>query len=252
MCPFSILLNLNNVDDKTIIPEWLMKPPKINYVSETEGIIDVQINEGRGDMPEEYVSKYATKGVPTRGAKGDVVLVGIDHLHPENAVTMGALIKMYNHVSKKGEIPIFNAVHNNFILPLVLKNFSTKSCSVLGISKVKAVDKDSDNEEIENEEYVNPNLIDKFNRRWDELVITGKDVKEEDYQKTMSLKEFCDRYDAKWSKVGDANESCLHLTIRRETFSETHYLIRLIPHLSSARANPKSSKYWMYCKHMCL
>ena len=27
---------------------------------------------------------------------------------------------------------------------------------------------------------------------------------------------------------------------------------RLVPHLSCARANPKSAKYWLYCKHLCL
>ena len=205
-----------------------------------------------GELPEEYATKYVTKGVPKRGAKGDIVLVGMEHLQPENAVTMGVFTKMYNHVSRKGPLPIFNVVHNNFGIPLAFKNFNTKSCSVLGISTLQSASKDKDDQDNENDEYVNPSLIEKFDRRWDDEVITGKEVKEDDLKKNMSLKEFCDRFEAKWSKAPESNTSCLHLTIRRESFSDTHYPIRLVPHLSCARANPRSAKYWMYCKHLCL
>ena len=84
------------------------------------------------------------------------------------------------------------------------------------------------------------------------MVITGKEVKEEDFRKYMSLKEFCDRFEAKWAKQSDTETSSLHLTIRSETFGNTHKPIRLVPHLSCARANPRSAKYWLYCKHLCL
>ena len=144
-CPFAILLNLNNVDDKAIIPEWLIKRPKVCWV---EGTPTIQLNiMSSGDMPEEYTSKYVTKGVPKRGAKGDIVLVGMEHLQPENAVTMGCFTKMYNHVSHKGPLPIFNVVHNNFGIPLTFKNFNVKSCSVLGISKLQSASKNQDEKE---------------------------------------------------------------------------------------------------------
>ena len=203
-------------------------------------------------MPGEYSGKYMTKGVPKRGTKGDVVLAGLQPLQPENAVTMGVFQRMYNHVNQKGPIPIFNVVHNNFDIPLTFKNFNTKSCSVLGISKLRSSNQDTDEDTTENEEYVNPSLLDKFDRRWDEVVQTGKDVKEEEFRKDISLREFCDRFESKICKIPETNDRCLHLTIRRETFSDIHHPIRLIPHLSTARANPKSAKYWMYCKHLCL
>ena len=93
---------------------------------------------------------------------------------------------------------------------------------VLGISKLQSASKNQDEKENENDEYVSPSLIEKFDRRWDDVVITGKDVKEEDFRKDMSLKEFCDRFDSKRAKLQDADTPCLHLTIKRETFDNAH------------------------------
>ena len=71
-CPFSILLNLNNVDDKIIVPQWLAKSPKVYWDCEGEKRINVVLNfTSNGDMAAEYVTKYMTKGIPKRGAKGD-------------------------------------------------------------------------------------------------------------------------------------------------------------------------------------
>ena len=164
------------------------------------------------------------------------------HLEPENAVTTGVFTKMYNSVSSKGPLPIFNVVHNNCNIPLVFNNFTTKSCSVLGIAKLQSANQDQEDEGNENKEYVNPSLIDKFDRRWDDVVITGKDVKEEDFRKCMSLNEFCDRFDAKWSRKKDSDGSYLHLAIRRESFNENNYAIRLIPNLTSARSEEHTSE----------
>ena len=47
-------------------------------------------------------------------------------LSSENAVTTGVFAKMYNKVSSTGPIPIFNVVHNNLNLPLVIKKFEKK------------------------------------------------------------------------------------------------------------------------------
>ena len=68
-CKFAALLNLNNIDDKAIVEEWLMRIPKIEKVSEF-GHIKIILNKMKGgQLPEEYSSKYLTKGVPTRGTK---------------------------------------------------------------------------------------------------------------------------------------------------------------------------------------
>ena len=134
-CPFSILLNLNNVDDKIVLPEWLLKPPKISWEGIDSPIIEINIMSN-GELPEDYLTKYIVKGRPKRGAKGEIVVAAYENLQPENAITTGVLAKMYNQVCSKGPIPIFNVVHNNLNLPLVVKNFNTKACSVLGISLV--------------------------------------------------------------------------------------------------------------------
>ena len=148
-CPFAILLNLNNVDDKIVLPEWLLKPPKIIWDG-TE-ILSVEINiTSNGELPEDYLTKYIVKGQPKRGAKGEVMVAAYEKLEPENAVTTGVFAKMYNRVSSKGPIPIFNVVHNNLNLPLVMKNFETKACSVLGISTIANSNNESIEEDIDN------------------------------------------------------------------------------------------------------
>ena len=53
-------------------------------------------------------------------------MAAYEKLDPENAVTTGVFAKMYNRVSSKGPIPIFNVVHNNLNLPLVIKILKQK------------------------------------------------------------------------------------------------------------------------------
>ena len=143
-------------------------------------------------------------------------------------------------------------VHNNLNLPLVVKNFETKACSVLGISTIANSNGESIEEDIDNKEYINPSLIEKFDRRWDEEVKFGRLVRRDEFRRVMSLKEFCDRYEGNWAKDTETNEKVLYLIARREVFNDIHHPVRLVPHLEIARANPKSAKHWLYCKHLCL
>ena len=69
--------------------------------------------------------------------KGDILLACVQRMEPENEVNMGTFTKINNFVNKRGNIPIFNAVHGNLKLPLVFQNFNIKECSVLGLSQVK-------------------------------------------------------------------------------------------------------------------
>ena len=197
------------------------------------------------------MNKYVTKGVPTRGTKGDVLLACVQHLNPENNINMGVLQKMNNVVNRKGPIPIFNVVHNNMKLPLVFKNFNLKECSVLGISKIKNRNEESDTNTID-DDYISPNLIAKFDKRLDPVVKFGKLVRECDFKKDMSLMEFCDRYETKFVKDPETNDNILYLSLRRDQFAGIHNAIRLVPHLTAAKANPKNKKYWLYCRHLSL
>ena len=250
-CKFAILLNLNNVDDKLIVEEWLIKPPKVKWVSREKGAQITLAKMKGGQLPEEYTVKYLTKGVPARGAKGDVILACVETLEPENAVNMGVFTKMNNFVNRKGPIPIFNVVHNNMKLPLVLKNFNLKECSVLGLSQVKKANPSEEND-LNDADYITLGLIDKFNGRLDRVVKCGKLVREADFKREMALKEFCDRYEAKFIKDPETNDEILYLSVRRNQYADVHNGIRLIPHLSTARANPKAKNYWLYCRHLCL
>ena len=95
VCPFSLLLNLNNVDDKLLLDEFLLKTPKIEWVPVSEGIVKIRLYVMKsGDLLAEYILKYTTKGVPNRETKGDVLLAAIQNLEPENAVNMGTFSKL--------------------------------------------------------------------------------------------------------------------------------------------------------------
>ena len=105
---------------------------------------------------------------------------------------------------------------------------------------------------ITDDDYITPGLMDKFDKRLDTVVKYGKLVRECDFRKDLSLKEFCDRFETKFVKDPDSHEEILYLSFRRDQFAGVHNAIRLVPHLSTARANPKHKKYWIYCKHLCL
>ena len=160
---------------------------------------------------------------------------------------MGVFQRANNFVNRKGPIPIFNVVHNNMRLPLVFKNFNVKDCSVLGISKIKTRNQFIDTI-ITDDDYITPGLMDKFDKRLDTVVKYGKLVRECDFRKDLSLKEFCDRFETKFVRDPDSHEEILYLSLRRDQFAGVHNAIRLVPHLSTARANPKHKKYWMYFK----
>ena len=52
-------------------------------------------------------------------------------------------------------------------IPLVFKNFSTKTCSVLGISKIRAQNEEIRDNISGNADYIHRSLIDKFGMRWE-------------------------------------------------------------------------------------
>ena len=65
---------------------------------------------------------------------------------------------------------------------------------MLGISTIANSNGENIEEDIDNKEYINPSLIEKFDRRWDEEVKFGRLVRRDEFRRVMSLKEFCDRY----------------------------------------------------------
>ena len=148
-------------------------------------------------------------------------------------------------------MPSFEVAHGNLRLPPVLTNFFTKTCSVLGIQKILTKGQDSDGVETEEQGYVNPSQIKKFDSRWDDVVFTGKGIIETEYRKPMPLWEFRDKFESNWKKDRDTGESHLFLTFRRESFNGMRYPTRLVPRLTSARANPKNKYHWLYCMHFC-
>ena len=161
---------------------------------------------------------------------------------------------MYNKVSQTGRQPIFQCVHKNLQLPLVINNFDCRECSVLGISKVVQEvtgSKDNDKKEPMGIEYAMPSLLERFDSRWDSTVSHARNIKNADFRQEMSLKEFCDKFTSRWATGGDEASSHLHLSERRDCTETFYYPIRLKPHLTK-KANPTSATYWLYCKYLCL
>ena len=182
-CPFSLPFNLHNVDDKAVVPSWISKKPTIKWQVEGNKLIPKLCLhlDMDGEIVGEYCAKYASKPTQPRTSHGDMMIAAMENLQPENAVTTGIFSRMYNKVSQKGPQPIFQCVHKNLQLPLVIKNFDCRECSVLGISKVvqkTTGSKDNDKEEPMGIEYAMPSLLERFDRRWD-TVSHGQNIKKQ-------------------------------------------------------------------------
>ena len=84
--------------------------------------------------------------MPEAGQLGECA--GVKFYHHQAHYQM----KIPIYIRHKGPIPIFNVVHNNLNLPLVLMNFNTKACSVLGISLLASSNQECNEEDIENKD----------------------------------------------------------------------------------------------------
>ena len=258
--PFALLFNLNNIDGKALVPAWLRKKPLLTKWTlnkqKNQWEATVEVNESDYDLAD-YIAKYASKACVPPKTKGNVLLASSAKLQPENAITTGTMTKVYNKVSDMGAQPIFQAVHKNMKLPLVFQNIYVKLGSVLGISMIQKSSKESKNDEENDDnraDYVLANVMEKFNMRWNSNTVANKTIKENEYKTEMSLKYFCDKYTVTVSKVKDSNEQKLHIQGRsnENEVNNSFYPLRLSPHMTDQKANPKSSKHWMYCMYLCL
>ena len=240
----------------------MSKAPKIIWAinDETNKLLPKLIlhSDIKGEQAGEYCTKYAAKVPTTKKSEGDTLLDASAHLHPENAVTTGIMARMYNKISDQGPQSIFQTIHNNLNLPLLGKNFDCQKCSVLGISVLKQSNPNiEENENVEEEpsgiEYALPTLFEKFDHRWDNNVSCG-DINPQEFRKDMSLKEFCDKFNSKLSKLPGQEDIRLQISLRmaQKRDNSFHYPICLTPHLTEKQANPKSRTFWLYCKHLCL
>ena len=220
-CPFALLFNLNNVDDKAIVPSWLTKPPTITWdVNESTNVLKGQLNlhlNNDGEQAGEYAVKYASKPNRRMQVGGEILLAAMENLRTENAVTTGTFAQMYNKINKTNPQPIFQTVHGNINLPFVLNFFDCKPCSVLGISVVQQENERTKSNETDEEivgiEYALPTLMEKFEHRWDKNVQHG-DINLADFRKEMSVKEFADKFNSKWIKWAGEDEYHLQLPVR--------------------------------------
>ena len=120
----------------------------------------------------------------------------------------------------------------------------------------KCADKNKDNVDADVQQgigYALPTLFEKFDHRWDDQVHYG-DINPQEFKKVLCLKEFCDKFNSHLTSSEKEGGTWLHLSSRKtqKIDSSFHYPIRLTPHLNEKNANPKSPKYWLYCKHLCL
>ena len=211
----------------------------------------------QGEQAGEYAVKYASKPDRKRPSDGDTLLAAIQHLHPQNAVTTGTFARCYNKVSDTGPKSIFQTIHNNINLPFVSSNFKCSTFSVLGISVVKKANHNADENENQEDtvgvDYALPTQMEKFDHCWDSNVLYGN-INPKEFKKQMCLKEFCDKFNSKMIKSSGDKDTRLHLSLRNMTNHDNscYYPIALKPHLSEKNANPKSPKFWLYCKHLCL
>ena len=118
-------------------------------------------------------------------------------------------------------------------------------------SSVIAADKDDD-QASNDVDYALPSILEKFDRRWDLETTWSKQVDPNDLRKSLSLKEFCDRFNVSWKRWNKDEDAHLHFTERLLNSYNAFHPITLIPHITKADSNHKSKNYPYFCKHLTL
>ena len=151
---------------------------------------------------------------------------------------------------------MFKAAHKNWNLPLISTNLEPKTCSLTGLSIVREAKQNTENQEAqepEGVEYLPPNVMEKFNHRRKGNVYLPNIVAKE-FNREMSLREFCDKFNSKLVKKHGEEHSTLYLSRRTITKSNKNIYapIVLTPFLNQKKASLKSPKFWFYCNILCL
>ena len=194
--------------------------------------------------------------VPTlKMTDGDSLAIAAEPLAPQNNITTGTITRAYNQTCQGNPESVFQAAHKNWNLPLVSSNVEPKSCSLTDISILrKAANTESEDvPELEGIKYVLPKPIEKFNRRLDEDVF-HPNIASSEFKGDIALREFCDKFNSNLVKKHGEENSRLYLSKRNliKSDQQTYQPIILKPFFYESNADPKSSKFWYYCKIMCL
>ena len=136
---FATLFHLSNVDDKSIIPSWLTKPPKITFTRHDNDTLTATLtlrDHDAGEYAAAYVLSYVGKAGYTNLTDAEALIASSEHLHPQNCVTPGIFQRAYNQTASQGTVPIFQATGQNLKIDIITKNFEPKFYSTSGIRVV--------------------------------------------------------------------------------------------------------------------
>ena len=248
--PFAILHILNNIDDKAVVPAWLARPPTILWHDAAPGDantrFDMVLAQGSGDSSVEYALKYGFKPVaPVKTASG-VLLAALERRDGDDNVDRGVVQRMYNLVSASLCQSIFQAVHKNWCLPLLLKNVDVRGFNLGGTRVVKPATADAA------AEYVFAGVLQRFDGRHADSTVHATTIDADALKSAMSVREFCDRFTA----IEQTVDGCRIFKIRSRRLhshgERNRVCVRLLPHHGKASSNPKRAHFWKYARDIVL
>ena len=246
--PFTVLHFLNNIDDKAIVPGWLARPPRVEWkhVSTDGGgyQFDVVLAEASGDGSVEYALKYGFKPVAPVKTPGNVLLTALERREGGDNVDHGVVKRMYTQVAASTCQSIFQIVHKNWQLPLLLKNVAARDFSLSGTRMLKPVTADAD------PVYVFAGTIERFDARLADNVSAPDNIPLDAFQCAMSVFKFYDQFSIT-EKTHDG-QTVFHIRRRYGSWGDKRNCIRLRPHHNKSNANPARDQFWKYARDIVL
>ena len=246
--PFTVLHVLNNIDDKAIVPGWLARPPRVEWKrASTDGDgyqFEMVLAEASGDGSVEYALKYGFKPVAPVRTPGDVLLTALERREGGDNVDHGVIKRMYNQVSASICQSIFQSVHKNWQLPLLLKNVSARAFSLSGTRVLKPATADAD------PLYVFAGTLERFDARQADNVSAPANIRVNDYTKVMSAYEFFDTYTI--TEKTEDGKRVFQIRRRNSSWRGRRVCIRLKPHHNKSNANPTRAQFWKYARDIVL
>ena len=241
--PFAVLHIMNNIDDKAIVPGWLAREPRIKWQHDDDDggyHFDLVLARASGDSSVEYALKYGFKPVAPVRTPGDVLLTALERRQDGDSVDLGVVKRMYNRVAASLCQSIFQAVHKNWQLPLLLRNVKARGFSLSGTRMLKPSTADADNR------YAFADTLERFDMRLADNVRASANVILSHAQDVMSVFQFFDEYTITEKTID--GEAVPHIGKRKPQHRGVLTVPRLQPHLGRARADPNRPEFWKYAR----
>ncbi|MAA79200.1 MAG: hypothetical protein CL916_08055 [Deltaproteobacteria bacterium] len=262
--PDRILYHLANCDDKPMIPALFRKPPKLSWKSNEMGQFEMDLEIPLEDVDaEHYTIKYSLKGSRGMSIPSNILMAATEGLEANDPVlTRSTVCKAYNSLTSGQLTCLYNAVHNDLGLPLIISNVSSLGINTSGALVLRKDYKKN----VDDNDYTKDKLS-LFNKRYTHMGHRVSTAIKQDVQKKMSMNEFFDRFTVKEEIPDDCpsvdgvpcplkGKRHLNITKKKKVIGGTplpkYRATHMTPRIDEKHMNPKHKEYWHRCQNIIL